>query len=142
MGNDIYHLKITANGRCGDAKSKSYRILSIPAELTLYKLASEIIGSFDFDFDHCFGFFDPKTHWAKAVKGYEYFSDIGEESRHPGVEKTTIKEALENIGNKMTFLFDYGDEWLFTVEQTETIKGGGKSRPALVKSVGRAPKQY
>ena len=32
------------------------------------------------------------------------------------VEKTKISDVWKNVGDKMLFLFDYGDNWLFTVE--------------------------
>ena len=60
-----------------------------------------------------------------------------------GVKKTKIKDVWQNINDKMMFLFDYGDNWQFTVE----LVGFGARKvnqkyPRILKKVGRAPKQY
>jgi len=35
-----------------------YRTIAIPESYSLYDLAEKIIESYDFDFDHAFGFYD------------------------------------------------------------------------------------
>jgi hypothetical protein len=59
------------------------------------------------------------------------------------VKRTRIGEAFPAVGAKMTFLFDYGDEWHFHVEVIgRGRKEAGTEYPLLVKSVGQAPPQY
>jgi hypothetical protein len=59
------------------------------------------------------------------------------------VKKTTVAAAFPKKGDGLTFLFDYGDEWLFQVELTGTGKKADKTRyPRLVGSKGDAPDQY
>ena len=59
------------------------------------------------------------------------------------VEKTKISEVpfFQDKGDKMSFLFDYGADWLFEVEHrgfsVSTIK-----RSRVLKSVGESPVQY
>ena len=43
----------------------------------------------------------------------------------------------------MTFLYDYGDEWIFRVEVIETGKAEpGAAYPRIVSKIGTAPPQY
>ena len=40
-----------------DRKKSIYRDIEIEGSKSLYKLAEAIVTAFDFDFDHCFGFY-------------------------------------------------------------------------------------
>lgn len=130
-------------------KLKIYRELVVGSDTNLYKLAEAIIDAFNFDFDHAFGFFSKLTDgncYDSSVK-YDLFTDMEEqgiESTGAGsVEKTKVSEVWKKAGDKMLFLFDYGDDWRFVVE---LIVIGEKTEknvlPLLLKKVGRAPKQY
>src|SRR3954454_9809352 len=84
----------------------------------LADLAEAIVRAFDFDFDHAFGFY-PETKGRAVMRGrpaYELFADMGERTGSQSVRKTRIADAFAEVGHAMTFLFDYGDEWLFRVE--------------------------
>lgn len=137
----MMHIKAVAKGRMGGAKRNPYRVIAIRPDASLYQLAEAIIDSFDFDFDHCFGFFAGPA-WHQSNEGYELFSDVGEESRFPGVKQIKAESVFNDIGKKMIFLFDYGDEWLFDVELTSIRLDESKAKPYVVKSVGPSPKQY
>jgi hypothetical protein len=85
----------------------------------LYDLAGGIVRVFGFDFDHAFGFYSKLTGdvFGSPVE-YELFADMGE-SEARSVKRTRIVEAFPTIGAKMTFLFDYGDNWQFRIEATD-----------------------
>ena len=72
--------------------------------------------------------------------------DMGEEpssATTKGVKNTKIMQAFKNPGEKMLFLFDYGDGWRFVVELRE-IKNAEKwdLKPVILESIGKAPMQY
>ena len=47
------------------------------------------------------------------------------------------------VGAKMTFLFDYGDNWQFRIEAIgQNRKEPGGKYPRLLKTIGEAPEQY
>lgn len=122
-----------------------YRDIEIESTKSLYDLAEAINGAFDFDFDHAFGFYsgDTPATMLKQQPKYELFADIGEETDAKSVKKTRIADAFTETRRSMTFLFDYGDEWLFQVEMTGTGQKDPKLRyPRLVGSKGTAPDQY
>ncbi|MBU0999509.1 plasmid pRiA4b ORF-3 family protein [Patescibacteria group bacterium] len=113
---------------------------------SLYNFAKVITQAFNFYFDHCFGFYDNFQRYHDSKKAYELFVDIGEEpltSITKGVKRTKIQQAFKNPGDKMPFLFDYGDGWYFAVELKE-IKNAEKwdLKPVILESVGEVPLQY
>ena len=95
---------------------KVYRDFEILSAKNLYDLAGEIVRVFGFDFDHAFGFYSKLTGnvFGSPVK-YELFADMGE-SEARSVKRTRIVEAFPTVGAKMTFVFDYGDNWQFRIE--------------------------
>lgn len=128
------------------APHKPLRKIGILGSKTLYNFARVITKAFGFYFDHPFGFYSNMVSINDSSVGYELFVDIGEEPLTPhfkGVKKTKVSEAFSNIGTKMLFLFDYGDEWHFIVELKEIRDPlTNESLPALLESVGKAPLQY
>lgn len=127
---------------------KISRDIEIKENASLYKLAEAIIGAYDFDFDHAFGFFsDIKEYCFDSKKKYELFADMGDEGIEPtgaeSVEKTKVGEVWKNIGDKMMLLFDYGDNWLFVVELSDFGATESKTKyPHVIKKVGKSPEQY
>ena len=142
-GENIYLIKATLSDWLGRVRGHPYRVLAIPEGFTLYRLAEAILDSFDFDFDHCFGFYDNMKVPYESNEGYELFADIGEESEFRGVERTKVNKVFDRVKKKMLFLFDYGDDWRFITElkRIEPPKEDVKY-PLVVKSVGEAPEQY
>jgi len=143
QGGEVYLIKAILSDWYGHVRGVPYRTLAIPEGFTLYSLAEVIVDSFDFDFDHAFGFYDNIKRWADSDKGYELFADMGEESKFNGVKRTKIDKVFNKIKKKMLFLFDYGDEWHFIVElkRIEASKDDAKY-PLFVESVGEVPPQY
>ena len=144
-GDKIFVFKIYVKGcmMMDVLKSDIFRIIGIPSGATLYQLAETIINSFDFNFDHCFGFYDNFKNPYQSKTGFELFADIGEESNFAGVKKTIITKAFPTIKTKMLFYFDYGDEWFFPVELIEIREPqSDKKYPLLIEKIGESPEQY
>ena len=128
-------------------EAKLYRNIEIRSGKKLYDLAAAIVAAFGFYFDHPFGFYSLlEGHIFSSPVKYELFADledIGEPSDAGSVERTPISAAFPEIGRKMTFLFDYGDNWEFRVELTGSRRTEkGVKYPRVLKKVGRAPLQY
>jgi len=128
-------------------RPKIVREIEISKNVNLYKLAKAIVNAYNFDFDHCFGFFSniSENRYFDSERKYELFTDLEdiEPTGAGSVKKTKISEAWKDIGDKMLFLFDYGVCWRFVV----TLSGLGekdtkKKYPNIVKEIGRAPRQY
>ncbi len=122
-----------------------YREIEIESSKTLNALAKAIVHAFGFDFDHAFGFYSKLTgsDVMRSQPKYELFADMGEDSDARSVKKTRVAEAFPAVGHRMLFLFDYGDDWRFTVEVIGLGQKQAKVRyPKVLKSVGEAPEQY
>ena len=130
----------------GTDEKKIMRKIQIAGTKSLYNFAKFITQAFGFYFDHCFGFYDNFQRYGYSSMAYELFVDVGEEplsSASKGVKKIKINQAFKSAGQKMLFLFDYGDEWRFVVEVKE-IKQSEKwdLKPVILESIGKAPLQY
>ena len=122
---------------------KIYRDFEIISTKKLDDLAGTIVQCFGFDLDHAFGFYSLlKGNVLRSPVKYELFADMGESDAR-SVKRSRIVDAFPEVGDKMTFLFDYGDEWRFLVEVIgRGSKEAGVSYPRRIKTVGEAPKQY
>jgi hypothetical protein len=126
-------------------KPKLYRDIEIASTGSLANLAEAIIGAFDFDFDHAFGFYSKLTgHYHESPERYELFADLEDADSDAGsVKRTKVSQAFTKIGKKMLFLFDYGDDWRFQVELTAFGEKKPNMRyPRMLAAVGTAPEQY
>lgn len=124
-------------------RPKVYRDFEIPSANNLYELGGMIVQVFGFDFDHPFGFYSKLSGsvFGSPVK-YELFADMGE-SEARSVKRTRIVEAFPTVGAKLTFLFDYGDNWQFRIEVIgQNRREPGVIYPRLLKTIGAAPEQY
>jgi hypothetical protein len=138
MKNKIYTFKISVD-------KKTFRIIEIKGEKSLYELASFILKSFDFDMDHAFGFYNNIKNLYSSDEIYELFADIDDANpseNAQGVRKAKIYSVFE-LKKKMALLFDYGDEWIFLVECKSIADPLEKTRyPRIVEKVGKSPEQY
>ena len=111
----ILEMKVVQSDYDLRIRGMPYRVIAVPSNMSLHDFAEVILDSFDFDFDHAFGFYDDLKHPYNAARGYELFADMGEESEYPGVKKTSLDQVFTQPKQKWLFLFDYGDEWNFIV---------------------------
>lgn len=127
---------------------KTSRDVEMKEGASLYKMAEAIVGAYDFDFDHAFGFFSAiGERYFDSKRKYELFTDMKSRDIEPtgaeSVKKTKIGEVWKNVGDKMLFLFDYGDNWLFVVELIGFGTAEPKTKyPRVLKKVGKSPEQY
>lgn len=154
-----YIFKITAlvKNYVGYTEKKSYhvvkskemptRAVALLGRQSLYKFAEAITYSFDFYFDHCFGFYSnvDSYYYHDSKVQYELFADLEdvEQTKAGSVKKTKVEKVWEKPGDKMTFLFDYGDGWRFLVELLAIdIADRKSSYPMFSEEGGTAPAQY
>lgn len=101
--------------------------------------------AFGFKFDHAFGFYSALTepNVMRSQPKYELFADMGEDTDALSVKKTRVADAFPQVGHTMMFLFDYGDNWQFTIEVIGFGEKAAKTRyPRVLKKVGTPPEQY
>lgn len=124
------------------------REVEVLESMTLYKFAQAIVEAHGFDFDHAFGFYSSmKEDYFKSERMYELFADTEDDGIEPtkaeSVKNTKISHVWNALGDKMMFLFDYGDGWRFSVDLKAFGEKDTKIKyPRVLKSVGIAPEQY
>jgi hypothetical protein len=122
-----------------------YREIEIESQRSLSALAKAIVEAFDFDFDHAFGFY-PKLTGQDVMRSqpkYELFADMEGEGDAKSVKKTRVASVFPDLGHKMLFLYDYGDDWRFVVEVIGLGQWVETTRyPKVLEAVGKAPEQY
>lgn len=126
-------------------QKRIYRDIAIDPMVNLVALASAVLKSFEFNNDHCYGFFTSPDVYGKGkdVVHYELFYDIGGEVEEltRSVEKTSVNELFKNVKDKRWMLFDYGDDWIFELECRNLDDMPGPNGN-VVRSAGEAPQQY
>lgn len=122
-----------------------YREIEVESRKALSDLAEAIVHSFGFEFDHAFGFYSKLTGQdvMRSQPKYELFADMGERTEAKSVRKTRVDDAFPDVGYKMLFMFDYGDDWRFVVHVIGLGQKVAKTRyPKVLKKIGKAPEQY
>jgi hypothetical protein len=123
-----------------------WRDFDIDGSDTLENLAGAILTAYEFDCDHCYGFYSKlKGNKSKSDEIYELFVDQEEGSCNEnakGVQETII-EAVFSPKKRMLFLFDYGDNWEFLLTCNGIVKPeSGTQYPRFRGGKGEAPEQY
>ena len=125
------------------------RDIVVSENKSLAHLAESILDAYDFECDHCFGFYSDIEHKHGIVPAevYELFvdcPDVEPTCDHArSVEKTKISEVFHALGKQMLFLFDYGDSWEFIISLKEIRPADPTEKlPCVIRSVGDAPLQY
>jgi len=144
--NYIFNVWFAGRGDRCDFEGKVSRIIRIDGLKNLYTFAKVITKAFNFNFDHCFGFYDNFERYGDSKMSYELFVDVGEAPETPickGVKSIKIRQVFKEPGDKRLFLFDYGDGWCFRVELKEIVDAErGALKPKVLQKIGKAPQQY
>ena len=122
-------------------RARLYRDIEVSSSSTLADLAEAIVAAFGFDMDHAYGFYSKLT--GKLFDSPRRFELFAQGSGSRSVKRTRVITAFQKLGSAMTFLYDYGDEWLFRVEVIETGQAQPTADyPRIVSKIGNAPPQY
>jgi len=112
--------------------------MEVDSASTLGDLHFEIHNATEFDNDHMYEFYISRT--PRSQKRIAFNDDNGM------VYDTTLASIypLES-GNKLYYIFDYGDDWLFKITKSrkkEQEASKGKKYPNIIAELGSRPEQY
>ena len=119
-------------------KKDVWRMVVLSAENTMDSLHKMIIKSYEFDDDHLYSFFMDGKKWSKhcIVSPYD---DTGD----PQATEIQIGAVGFTVNQCFLYLFDYGNEWLFTVEVSDIeSRIQDLDMPYVESGSGAAPRQY
>jgi hypothetical protein len=135
MPTDEAALIVTLRIKLGTCWSADIEIADLA---TLEEVHYAIQRAVDFDNDHLYEFFVARTERAQNRTVYD--------DENEGIYDTRIRDVFPLPGkNRLFYLFDYGDSWLFTISRIrkklhEPIEG--VSYPRVVQETGEKPVQY
>lgn len=116
---------------------KTWRKIAVSSNDILDDLHDTIQDAFDFDNDHLYSF------------SFRNRFGITQRVVHPiceeefSTDEFEIKDLPLRVGDKMEYLFDFGDYWQFTVELEEIQPPNPNFNKAkILESHGKAPEQY
>lgn len=116
----------------------SWCTVSLASNHTMEDLHKIIINTFEFDDDHLYSFFMDGKKWSEncIVAPLDDYGD-------PVATEVKIGSVGLYAEQQFMYLYDYGDEWTFTitVEQIEKEKPE-PAKPYLKERKGEGPKQY
>ena len=114
-----------------------WRLIAMPADATLDDLVSIVLHSVNFDDDHLYRFSYRDRLGSTCIINHPAM----EES--PSTDEVSIGSLPLELGQSMELLYDFGDEWLFTVKLERVDPPGGKAKaPRIIEKHGKSPVQY
>lgn len=123
----VYTFKVSLSKRL-------WRKINVSYKHSLDDLHIAIQEAFDFNNDHLYAFF---------VDGNRPIYCADAESKGITAEETTIADLALYKGQKLLYLFDFGDEWEFDVELLSIDKKSALPiKPVIVEAKGESPEQY
>lgn len=122
------------------SKETIWRKIEIPSNLTLYDFSSAILKAFDFDNDHLHRFtYKDRQGFVKNID--HPYNQHGEGDGF--TDEILLRDWQINIGDRITYVFDFGDWWEFNVVLESIDEPDPKLEKAkVIDQKGKAPKQY
>jgi len=126
----VYKFRVSLSRGC-------YREIQCGACDTFEDLHFAIQRAFDFGNDHLYAFFLDGKKWSRHSINAPECDDP------PFACDVFIGEAGLRVKQNILYLFDFGDQWMFTVTLLSINEGEeAPERPIIIKSVGEPPEQY
>ncbi|MBM7558087.1 plasmid pRiA4b ORF-3 family protein [Halanaerobacter jeridensis] len=113
-----------------------WRRIKISADATLFELHKIIQEAFNFASDHLYSFFISGQPWTQPS-----FS-APQDPNGISVKEVKIGELGLEVGQEILYLFDYGDEWRFSVKLEEIKSGESLEETKIIERKGESPEQY
>lgn len=113
-----------------------WRQIAIPAENSLDTLASTILNAVSFDHDHLY-LFSYQNRYGGLERVHHPYMDEG-----PWTSEVSVGDVPLQIGQTMTFLFDFGDQWEFDVTLEQVDSDMDIKRATILEEHGDPPEQY
>ena len=126
------------------------RTVAIHGEQTLVDLHDALQLAFAWDDDHLYSFWLDGKFWSRAGDEYTHPWHAAEPGPFAGFglgpEPQSAETRLDHLaltkGQRIAYVFDFGDEWRVRLTLRQVMADDGLPYPRLLKAVGDAPPQY
>lgn len=125
------------------------RTVALRSDQKLLDLHEVLRCAFDWDDDHLYSFWLKGDFWAND--GSEYTHPFHAEANvlgpfapnpPPRSADTRLNRLRLKKGQRIAYLFDFGDEWRLSLMFREIIAADDGPYPRVIETVGKAPPQY
>jgi hypothetical protein len=113
-----------------------WRRIAIPADQTLDALASAILNAVEFDHDHLYQFSYQNRFGALESVNHPYLDE------GPWTSDVLVGDLPLPVGQTMTYLFDFGDQWEFDVSLEQIDPEMVIEDSVILEAYGEPPEQY
>ena len=113
-----------------------WRRIAISANQTLDALASIILKAVEFGHDHLYRFSYQNRFGALESVNHPYMDE------GPWTSEVLLGDVPLRIGQTMTYLFDFGDQWEFDVTLEQIDPAMVVEGPVILETHGEPPEQY
>jgi hypothetical protein len=145
MANHVYVFKAGLVGH-----RDIHRTIAVHSDQTLVDVHNSLQAAFDWDDDHLYSFWLDGEFRSRNGREYTHPFHASQPSPlGPLARKTTPRSARIRLGRlklkkgqRIAYLFDFGDEWRVRLIVRQITADDGKPYPRLLESVGAAPPQY
>lgn len=126
------------------------REIAVRSDQTLVDLHDALRVAFELHDDHLFSFWLRGEFWSGSEDEYTHpwhatepnplagFMSFGE----PRSADTRLDGLELAVGQRIAYVFDFGDEWRVRLTVRRVAVDDGGTYPRVLKSVGEAPPQY
>lgn len=126
------------------------RTVALRSDQTLVDVHYALQGAFDWDDDHLYSFWLNGTFWARDSSEYTHPFHAAEPSLFgsfavgPAAKSAAVRLDRLKLrrGQRIAYLFDFGDEWRVALVLREITSDDGLPYPRLLEATGDAPPQY
>lgn len=122
-GSAALQLKIALKG----SRPPVWRRVLVPADIRLADLHHVIQACFGWDDDHLHRFTVGEPYRADTV--YEPADEA----------RVRLRDLASSVGDKVSYLYDFGDDWLHEITVEEHVEAGEAQLPTLLGGRGRSP---
>jgi hypothetical protein len=114
-----------------------WRRIVMPANATLERLVDWILRAFNFDDDHLYEVIY-RDRFGRTIRAAHEAMEEG-----PWAHEIVLGQLPLEPGQGMELMYDFGDQWQFTIELEKTDLPTAKLKsPRIVERHGKAPAQY
>ena len=126
------------------------RTIAVRSDQTLVDVHDALQLAFGWDDDHLYSFWLDGKFWSRNGDEYTHTFHAAQPNpfgafatgHAPRSAETRLDRLEFSRGQRIAYLFDFGDEWRVRLTVSQFTPADGRSYPRLLESIGDSPPQY